>query len=193
MSELDAEELYFLAIDALQRSERDKALAYIKESVELEPTSQNVYLLGTMYADLKMFDRAIEAYTAVLDADPELLIAWLQLGLIRLLMGEREQACADWNSLRSLPDDHFLAYFGRGLTAFANDDLKTARDLLSEGIRLNEEVPTLNSDLGRIVIAIDQALGVQGDPAESNTASKEEASATGEYFLSAYQSNKRVK
>lgn len=193
MSELDAEELYFLAIDALQRSERDKALAFIKESVAIEATSQNVYLLGTMYADLKMFDRAIEAYAAVLDADPEHLIARLQLGLIRLLIGERDQACEDWKELTTLPEDHFLTYFGRGLTAFAQDDLKSARDLLTEGFRLNDEVPTLNSDLGRIVTGIDEALGAQSETAESKAEVKEEGSATGEYFLSAYQSNKRVK
>src|ERR1043165_7102337 len=101
--QLDAEELMHLALGAMERDRDDEALAYLKRAIALAPDSGLLHhLLGALYAEPGMIDRAIFEMTQAITHVPQLKMARFQLGLLHFTSGDLESAENVWAPLGEL-------------------------------------------------------------------------------------------
>ena len=84
MSELDAEELFHLAMKASEEGDREKTISYLKRSIASQPQAKSIYILAAEYAELGMMQRAIEGMQRAVELEPTLWTAHFQLGLLFL-------------------------------------------------------------------------------------------------------------
>src|SRR5690349_6651155 len=81
--QLDAEELLHLALQAMEQERYEDAMSRLKRGLVLEPRNGLMHhLLGAIYAQLGMIDRAVEEMTQAVTFAPEMHIARFQLGLL---------------------------------------------------------------------------------------------------------------
>lgn len=149
---LDQEELLQLACNAGAGGDSASAIAYLKEAV-LRPdaTARAHYLLGVLYAQIKLYGRATDELESALALDPAFSIARLQLGLLCLGAGAVERAVTTLLPLEQLPGTNALRVFGAGLHHLILGELDKAVACLEEGIKLNTENAPLNGDMHKIL------------------------------------------
>jgi tetratricopeptide (TPR) repeat protein len=191
LSMLDQSELLQLSLEASKTGEAGAAIAYLKEAVSrADATGVAHFLLGAEYAQIKLYDRAVNEMEAALALDPALSIARLQLGLLWLTSGVADRATQVFEPLAELPASDALRHFGGGLIALIKDQFDEATRQLQAGIALNLSNDALNIDMQRMVdeIARLQASGQVGalEAAPEQPAADEE---THHVLLSAYTGN----
>lgn len=151
-------------------------LSLAERLIEAYPEDARLHFLrGSMLAGS---GRPIEAHAALSRAvalAPDFALARFQLGFFELTSGEAARALATWEPLDSLPGDHYLAHFVRGLRHLIQDHFGEAIRELTEGIAVNEENPPLNNDM-RLIIEECSRLAGATPPAQQPA--EEEASAT---------------
>ncbi len=158
MSSLDAEELFHLALKASEIGDHDKAINYLKESIEQDPTPQAYYILAAEHAEIGMMQRAIAGMEKAVSLDPGLWTAQLQLGLLLLTQNLPNEAVISWKVLEQLPEDDALFCFGKGLVALVDEDVEGCISYLKKGIALNISNPSLNGDMEKIISNINARL-----------------------------------
>lgn len=171
---LDTAELQQLALNASAGGDSASAIAYLKTAVgRPEATGVMHYLLGAEYAQIKMYDRAIEEMEAAVALDPALSTARLQLGLLWLGANNAGRAAEVLAPLAELAADDPLHQFGAGLRHLIKEELADAARCLAAGVQLNSANPALNHDMQSIMAQIEQlqggaAAGAQAAPAEDS-------------------------
>jgi tetratricopeptide (TPR) repeat protein len=161
---LDQDELLQLACNAGAAGDSASAIAYLKEAV-LRPdaTGRAHYLLGVLYAQIRLYGRANDELESALGLDPTLSIARLQLGLLWLGAGAVERAASVLIPLEELPASDALRVFGAGLHHLICGEIDKAIACLAKGIKLNTENAPLNGDMHKILdeLARIQTAGAQ--------------------------------
>lgn len=186
-SELTAEELLHLAMQASNTGKNKEAIEYLKQASLLDSADGNIhYMLGAMYAQIGMYEQAMLSMGTALDRDPTLDTARFQLGLLYLTSGDVDQASHVWKELDHLAPTNYLYLFKTGLLELANNELETALQSLIHGIEANASNEALNSDMAKIIDDINYALGT---PTDSVGESQARISPQGHAFLSAYKDN----
>src|SRR4051812_20967906 len=110
--QLDAKELLYLALQAMEQDRDADAISCLKRGLALEPKSGVLHhLLGAMYAQLGMIDRAVDEMTQAITFAPDLHIARFQLGLLHFTSTDVAAADRVWQPLTELPPDHALNLF----------------------------------------------------------------------------------
>lgn len=185
MSGLDIEELLHLGLHATRSENPQQGIECLKRCLELDPeNSRATYLLGALYAQIGMYERARAALQKAVTLDPREYTAVFQLGLLHLSSGDIDSAESAWHGLDVLADDHFLNLFRRGLTALAADDFPISVRLLDEGIAANTTNEPLNKDMQSLRASAEAALQSSGAvPAEAARS----AVAERHHLLSAYR------
>jgi tetratricopeptide (TPR) repeat protein len=151
MEGLDATELLHLGLHATEHDEPAKAIEYLKRCLVLEPeNAKATYLLGALYAQIGLYDRAKSALTRAIDLNANESTAVFQLGLLHVTSGEIPQAESCWQRLDSLPAEHAFNCFRRGMLALVKDDFAECESLLDRGIRANDFNEALNNDMRRL-------------------------------------------
>jgi tetratricopeptide (TPR) repeat protein len=151
-----------LALGAMERDRDDEALGYLKRALVLAPDSGLLHhLLGAMYAELKMIDRAIQEMTLAITYGPHLKMARFQLGLLHFTSGDLPSAEEVWGPLAELPEGDPLRLFRSGLVALARDDFAASIADMRQGLEANDEHPSLNHDIEQLVGLAEQALAEQ--------------------------------
>lgn len=146
------------ALAASARSDAETAIGLLKRAIEIEDRAPVPhYLLGAEYAQIGLYDRAIDEMTQAVRCDPQLAPARFQLGLLHLTGGDAASAEAVWAPLESLPESDPLRIFQRGLVAMAYDRFDDARALLEAGIAVNDSNEALNADMRKVLAAMAQA------------------------------------
>lgn len=154
LATLDQEELLHLARNAGR--DGGSAMVYLKEAVSREDAGgMPHYMLGAEYAQIGMYDRAVESMQAALAINPGLSLARFQLGLLLLTMADAAQSAAVLAPLDLLESSDPLYHFGMGLRQLARDEFAASRASLMQGMALNDSNPPLNADMQRIVDKID--------------------------------------
>jgi Flp pilus assembly protein TadD len=154
---LDQAELLQLALTAGHNNDSGATLSYLKEAVSRPDASASAYfLLGSEYAEIRMYDRAVAAMEKSLLLDPSSAIVRLQLGLLLLSCGATKEATATLQMLSTLDTGDPLAQFGSGLLHLIRDEFTSALDCFSQGMKQNTGNPTLNHNMQRISDAIKQ-------------------------------------
>jgi tetratricopeptide (TPR) repeat protein len=140
-------------------------------------------LLAAEFVHAQQRDQAEAAYLVALQRAPGFAIARFQLGLLLLTSGRPAAAFATWAPLEQLDEKEPLRLFKRGLEAMAQDQFERARQLLVEGMALNEVNPALNRDMQKVLDRIAE-LGAGGQkPASAKApaqAKQGEAAAQGD-------------
>lgn len=168
----------FLALRAMEQDRDDEAIQHLKRALALEPESGLLHhLLGALYAQLGMIDRALEELTRATECNPSLHVARFQLGLLYFTSANAAAAEAAWEPLTGLPDDHPLRVFKTGLMHMARDEFPAAVAQLRRGLELNEEYPSLTEDMRMVMELCEQAAAGTPSPAAAPaTASQHPAS-----------------
>lgn len=184
MSSLDAEELFHLALKASESGDHEKAILHLKDSLEKKPAATTQYILAAEYAEIGMYPRAIEGMKKAVEADPTLWTAYLQMGMLHLVLNDAEGARISLEPLVNKKDLGPLHLFAAGIDAMLRGDKEKAGELLREGIETNVVNPALNRDMERILVNLssaDASRAVEPEPLseESNR-----------FFLSTY--NKKI-
>jgi tetratricopeptide (TPR) repeat protein len=186
---LDQDELFQLAVNASYAGESACAIAYLKEAVIRDDASAKAhYLLGAEYAQIRMYQRAVEFMTSALALDPTLSVARVQLGLLWLTASDAGRAASVLAPLSELLDSDPLRHFGAGLCHLIQNRIAEVQVSLEQGIALNTAILPLNTDMRRILDALAR-LGSDkpGAPPETTGA---QASEEGQHILlSAYTGN----
>lgn len=201
MNDLDAEELFHLALKASEDGDRDRTIRYLKQSIELDPKAESIYLLAAEYAEIGMMQRSIEGMQQALQLNPELWTAYFQLGLIFLTEGLIQEARNAWEPLTQQSPEEYLFHLGTGLIQLVDDQTEEGLESLKIGISLNQENPALNRDVTSIIDNVYAQIAERSEPdeageqevpviaqaaAETQPADEDEASQKQHLFLSKY-------
>jgi tetratricopeptide (TPR) repeat protein len=190
MAGLDAKELLHLGLHASQHDDPAKAIDYLKQCLALEPENADAtYLLGALYAQIGIYDRARETLARAVDLNGSQTTAIFQLGLLHLSSGDVGQAAHVWARLDTLSEDHSFNLFRRGLLALANDDFAQCVSLLERGIEANTFNEALNNDMQRLKASAEAAKERSAAPMESPSAT--EGVSTGQHLLGSYRQKNR--
>jgi tetratricopeptide (TPR) repeat protein len=171
---LDAEELLHLALKAMEDDRDEEAISCLKRAIGLEPKNGTPhYLLGAMYAQIGMIDRAIGEMTLATRYAPKLDMAHFQLGLLHFTNGQIEAAAEAWEPLAALDPGSALALFRSGLVHLARDEFEECVADLRRGLEVNTDHPSLNHDMRMVAEKAEEAaraqrsgtLDVEPDPA----------------------------
>lgn len=184
-STLDIEEILHLAAYAIDHQQTDKALALAKAGMDRYPESGEIaYLLGTLYAEIGMYDKAKDLLQRALplldNPDP----AAFQLGLLFITGNQPDEALHIWQRLDHLDEDHYFRLFSRGMVALSNGQVTSGQALLEQGILNNKEIPALNRDMENVL--------KQFDSSQSTKADDEAGSTTSHFLLSGYAGRKKT-
>lgn len=176
-TELDPQELKFLAIQASRGSQADQALLYLKHAIRTAPQDGELhYLLAAEHAQLGMYDRAAEEMEHALVLAPDMHTARLQLGLLYLTQANVEASTRTLAPLEALEENNCFRLFSAGLLHLMHDRFPACRAALTEGIMRNVQNDALNADMQKIIDALPPAAS-ETAPADSNV------------WLSAYKQN----
>jgi tetratricopeptide (TPR) repeat protein len=166
---LDQAELFQLALTASAAGDGAAAIAYLKAAAgRADATPAAHYLLGAEYAQIGLFDRAIDEMEAALALDPALWTARIQLALLYLAANREDRAADTLQPLADRGQDEALQRFATGLLRLIAEDLTGARDLLIEGMELNKANAALNGDMQRIVDEIGKRIDDAADGEDAN-------------------------
>lgn len=187
---LDSEELLHLAINASENSETEKAIGYLKRALDITPDDgKAIYLLGSLHADIGLYDRAIEEMTRAVQLDPGIDVAHFQLGLLYLTSQKAEEATNAWSHLDYLDESNYLYLFKEGLISLINDDFTGCIQKLKQGIQNNQINAPLNNDMLKMIQAAEKAIEMNAlaAPDQAGVNDNDETSET--QILSAYNNN----
>lgn len=182
-SSLTAEELFQLGLHATKHSDPHTAINYLSQSVELDPSNPKVtYLLGAVYAQVGLYDRARDLLQKAVELNPGEYTAIYQLGLLYLTSGDVGRAKEVWQQLDPLGASSDLYLFKEAMLALVEDDFVRCILLIDQGIELNQQNESLNEDMRKVRAAAETAAGniAKGDEAEN-------APGTGHLVLSGYE------
>ena len=163
MSELDADELFHLAMKASEAGDRDKTIIYLKRSIALQPQAKSIYILAAEYAELGMMQRAIEGMERAVELEPTLWTARFQLGLLYLSQGLIQEAKNAWEPLIELGTEAYLHHFALGCIQLIQEKTEDALESFATGMELNDDNPALNRDILNIVNSV-----VAAEPQDAN-------------------------
>ncbi|NEX61012.1 tetratricopeptide repeat protein [Noviherbaspirillum galbum] len=160
LASLDQPELMRLALHAAAIDDHAAALSLLKEAVSRPDATGPVrFLLGSIYAQLNLFDEAIAEMQAALALDPAMGVARFQLGLLLLTSGQCPRALDVLTPLADYGPSHYLTHFGAGLRLLVQNELEDAVRSLAKGISLNKDIAAMNDDMRKII----ERIGVSRD------------------------------
>lgn len=180
MSELDAEELFHLAMKASEEGDREKTISYLKRSIASQPQAKSIYILAAEYAELGMMQRAIEGMQRAVELEPTLWTAHFQLGLLFLSQALIQEAKNAWEPLIDLGPDAYLYHFAVGCMQLIDDKTEDALESFATGVEMNDDNPALNRDIANIVNSV-MASGQSGEGEASGAAAAPNGAAENDF------------
>jgi tetratricopeptide (TPR) repeat protein len=164
METLDANKLFDMALEASQANDTQKSIGYIKEAIDQSPDDARMwYMLGTLYADIGIYDKAVQNMEKAIEVDSDYGIARFHLGLMQLISGDQQTAETTWAPLDKLGATHYLSLFKTGLIKIAKDDVEAGIDLIRTGIENNHLNESLNKDMEMVVENATLSLSTEAD------------------------------
>ncbi len=154
---LDVEELTHLAVRLAAQERFDQAILYLKAALSQEPDNARAnYFLGVQYAEIGMYERAIQRMLLAAQADSTLVLAPFQAGMLLMTLGRPDDAIAAWQALHGLDQEHPVHLFALGLEAMLRDDFATCKQYLLRGMAQNTGNEALNNDMRKVLNELQQ-------------------------------------
>ena len=155
---LTAEELFQLGLHATTHSDPHTAIEYLSQAFELESSNPRItYLLGAVYAQVGLYDRARDLLHKAIELNSEEYTAVYQLGLLYLTSGNVEKAKEVWRELDALGQENYLYLFKAAMLALVEDDFSGCISLIDQGIDRNRQNEHLNEDMRKVRAAAESA------------------------------------
>jgi len=152
MAVLNPNELFDMALQASQANDTQKSIDLIKSAIDQSPDDARMwYMLGSLYTNIGIYDKAISNMEKALELDQNYSIARFHLGLLFLMSGRQEIAETTWNLLDDLGRTHYLSLFKAGLLKLVEDQLQEGIDLIQSGIDNNHLNESLNKDMETVI------------------------------------------
>lgn len=152
MTSLNSDELFDQALKASQAKDTQKSIGLIKSAIEQSPEDARMwYMLGTLYANIGIYEKAIFNMEKAIDLDVNYNIARFHLGLLYLMSGRQENAENTWSLLDQLGETHYLSLFKTGLLKIVNNQLEEGIALIRSGIDNNTLSESLNKDMETVI------------------------------------------
>jgi tetratricopeptide (TPR) repeat protein len=127
----DPQELLRRATAAASQRDFEQALVCLKRLLTLDDRHElAVGMLASVYAELRMPERAIEYYRRALEVNPANPLARLQLGLLQSSLGRAQDALDTWRPSLDDPKE-FVAHFQSGVAMLQLQRPAEARSLLA--------------------------------------------------------------
>ncbi|HSW06374.1 tetratricopeptide repeat protein [Aquabacterium sp.] len=185
-------DLLQLGFAAMQRDDDASAVVYLKEAADRpDASAQALFLLGSLYAQLRMADAGIETITRALALDPGYTLARFQLGMLHLTSGDADAALVVWEPLRQLAEDDAFRVWRQGLEHLIRDEFDAAIGCLREGLVLNTQNEALSRDMRMLIERIEARESKPAAAANLSTATQAQDAASeldnmSHLFLSVY-------
>ena len=158
------DELFDQALVAMQANDHHKSIELVKHAIDLSPEDARLrYLLGSLYADLGVYEKALSNISSALDIDPNYSIARYHLGFMQLMSGNIEEAEKTWSPLDKLDSNHHLRLFKSGMMKIVREEFSEGLELIKSGIKHNKLNEALNNDMSVVIDNVSLSL-----EAESN-------------------------
>jgi len=118
------------AIAFARDGDYESAIRCLKKSLDAKPEQEIAAgLLGSIYAELGMVERAAEYFERVLGINSENALARFQLGLLHFGAGRKREALDTWSPSLSDPGE-FVAHYYSGAALLQLEESDKARSLL---------------------------------------------------------------
>lgn len=186
LTTLDSEELFHLAIHASKQGNHEEAISMLKQSLEQRPDAKAMYILAAEYAEIGMYDRALEGMRQATEMDPSLWTAHFQRGLICMMLQDVDGALASWEPLKTLDEQDPLYHFSHGLSHLMMDQFAEAAEMLEHGISLSHSNPSLAEDMASILERIRAELQKSDDQESTEAAAADTSHGPNHIFLASY-------
>ena len=145
--ELDARELVALAKLDMEQNRLDRALVKIKRALtENGDISEAWAMGGRLYAQIGLFDKAMDFYRRYLSMNEEAVHETFELGMVHLDMGEPNEALKLWKKLLIKVPTYPPALFYKGLVQAQMQEIADAKKTLDI---LIQSAPVDNLYFGR--------------------------------------------
>lgn len=152
MDNLDSDKLFDLALQASETNDTRKSIDILKTALQQTPNDARMwYMLGSLYTNIGIYDKAVQNMEKALQVDPNYTIARFHLGLMQLMSGQQEAAETTWLPLDALGESHCLRLFKTGLLKIVDENIDQGIQLIRQGIAANHLVESLNNDMEMVI------------------------------------------
>jgi len=143
--------LYLLGTLYAQLNKHDKAINFIKESIEINNNNPDAfYNLGNIYQNINLIEEAIFNYTNTLSLNKNYLKAYLNLGQIFLKKNEKEKAINFYKEALKIDNNYNDALNNLGTIYAQDNEYEKAIDLFNKAILSNQNNHRSYYNLGTI-------------------------------------------
>lgn len=158
---LDSEEYLHLAINATESNDHHAALTYLHQALGITPENADaLLLLGAVYAELGLMDRAIATLEECLSLNEEMEMAAIQLALLYIATGREDEARPNINRVLGKSSDAQLQALAEALEHMLNQNNPAAVESLDEALAIKSS----NSPLRQTIKTIREQLTQHSEP-----------------------------
>lgn len=135
------------AVTHMKSKNYDEAMATLKQHLTSNPNDEVANgMLASVYAEIRLFDKAEVLYRKILDINPANTLARLQLGMIYFNNSDNAEALEIWQPALSDKQDFMVKYFS-ALALTRTKELTKAIDLLTQAKAIMPEEHALYEQL----------------------------------------------
>jgi tetratricopeptide (TPR) repeat protein len=135
---LDADELLYLALDKNRRGRTEESLVTLKRALGIAPNDARVhYVLGSMYNQIGMIERAEKHLQHATVFDPNMENARFELGWLYWSAGQADAAAETWKAFDSKGKEYPLFLFKTALLQLAKNEYAECEKNLRAGLSVN--------------------------------------------------------
>lgn len=176
---LSMNELLHLAIADSRKGRHDEAILKLKRCIAADSTHAAAYhLLAAEHAEIGMYAEAVQEFERAIELDSTAVVPRFQLGLLRALGNDPQQAKRDWAPLATMDPEGPWNCFSKAMENLLDEKHTSASRLLDLGLAMPFPNPTLRADMAKLRDRV----------AEKASASQQEHPA-GELLLKSYEKN----
>jgi tetratricopeptide (TPR) repeat protein len=115
-----------------------------------DPQVREAMAEGLKALGLDNYEKAVNAFTRVIDLDPRFAEGWNRRATTYYLMGRYRNSLGDIERVLELEPRHFGALAGRGLCLEEQGKLNAAVDALREALKVNPHMESVEIEIIRI-------------------------------------------
>jgi len=132
LESFDTNEILALARLDIEQSRIDQGFFKIKHLLKTDAADPEVLTMaGKLYAQLGLFDNAINCFKQYLELKPEDVLEKFQYGMVHFDNGDDDNALIIWDELLSANPTHPPALFYKGMVLAKQNKLADAKQTLS--------------------------------------------------------------
>jgi tetratricopeptide (TPR) repeat protein len=112
------------------------------------------FALGDIAKEREQFDQALKHFQQAVEYDPTYAETWLNLGICQQMLGQIADAEASFKRSIELDPHDSPAYSSLGTMYLENEQRSKAREILEQGLRVNQDSAELRVYLAVVLVAI---------------------------------------